>query len=125
MAESYELGKKGEELAVQMMTQQGMHIIEQRWKSHHYEIDIIAFDPNSREMVFCEVKTRATAEWGNPEEAIDWRKIKRTVRAADHYMKLNNLLYDVRFDVFAIVLPPKGEPDICQIKDAFYAPLGR
>lgn len=125
MVESYELGKKGEELAVQMMTKQGMQIVEQRWKSHHYEIDIIAFDPATREMVFCEVKTRATAEWGKPEDAIDWRKIKNTVRAADHYMKLNNYKYDVRFDVFAIVIPDKGKPDVVQIKDAFYAPIGR
>lgn len=125
MAESYELGKKGEELAVQMMTKQGMHIIEQRWKSHHYEVDIIAFDPTSNEMVFCEVKTRTTVEWGKPEDAIDWRKIKYTVRAADHYMKMTNCRYDVRFDVFAIVIPPQGKPEVTQIKDAFYAPLGR
>lgn len=125
MAESYELGKQGEELAANMMTRQGMHIIEQRWKSHHYEIDIIAFDPSTNEMVFCEVKTRRSVEWGRPEDAIDWRKIKYTVRAADHYMKMTKCTISVRFDVFAIVIPPKGEPDILQIKDAFYAPLGR
>lgn len=125
MTESYELGRRGEEIAVKMMTQQGMHVIEQRWKSHHYELDIIAFDPETKEMVFCEVKTRASTAWGRPEDAIDWRKIRNTVRAANHYMKMNNYNYSVRFDVFAIVLPPKGEPDVFQIKDAFYAPLGR
>lgn len=125
MAESYELGKKGEDLAVEKMTQQGMTIIERRWKSHHYEIDIVAFDPSTQEMVFCEVKTRATAEWGKPEDSIDWQKIKFTVRAAHHYMKMNGYAYSVRFDVFAIIIPNKGQPEINQIKDAFYAPLGR
>lgn len=121
---SYELGKEGEELATDYLRHHGMQILEQRWKDHSYEMDIIAFDPQSDEMVFVEVKTRSSGVWGRPEDAIDYKKIRRCVIAADYYMRSRNLNYPVRFDVFAIVLPNGGKAKIDYFKDAFYAPLG-
>lgn len=120
----YELGIAGEELAVQRLRQEGMQVLEQRWKDHHLELDIIAFDPNTGEMVFVEVKTRSTSRWGRPEDAIDYSKITKTVRAAHHYMLLRNVNSPARFDVFAIYIPESGKTHIDYIKDAFYAPLG-
>jgi len=101
-----------------------MQILETRWKSHHYELDIIGFDPATAEVVFVEVKTRASGSWGRPEDAIDQHKIMRTVRAANHYLCLHHIDQPARFDVFAIVLPAEGNPRINYFKDAFYAPLG-
>ena len=120
----YELGIAGEELAVLRLRQEGMVVYEQRWRDHHYELDIIAYDPETDEMVFVEVKTRASGVWGHPEEAIDRNKIMRTVRAAHYYMRLHNSDKEVRFDVFAIILPETGNPKIEYFKDAFYSPLG-
>lgn len=120
----YELGKAGEELAVERLRQEGMQVLEQRWKDHHLEIDIIAYDPTTSEMVFVEVKTRQDGRWGRPEDAIDQPKILRTVRAAHHYLRLHQSRYEARFDIFAIYLPPSGKPQVDYIKDAFYAPIG-
>lgn len=120
----YELGKAGEELAVERLQREGMQILEQRWKERHLELDIIAYDPATSEIVFVEVKTRSTARWGRPEEAIDSNKIIRTVRAAHHYLRLHSLNYESRFDVFAIYLPDSGKAQVDYIKDAYYAPLG-
>ena len=121
----YELGKAGEELACNRLREEGMQILETRWKDRAYEIDIIAFDPATDEMVFVEVKTRASGLWGRPEDAIDSRKIKRTVRAANYYLRLHDVNYSARFDVFSIVLPDSGKAHIDYFKDAFYPPLGR
>ncbi len=121
---SYELGQAGEELATERLRQEGMQILETRWKDHAYEMDVIAFDPVSNEMVFVEVKTRSSGVWGRPEDAVDRRKIMRCVRAADYYMRSRSIDYPVRFDVFAIVVPNSGKPKVDYIKDAFYAPLG-
>lgn len=120
----YELGQIGEELATERLRADGLQIIEQRWKDHSYEIDIIAFDPTTEEIVFVEVKTRSSDRWGVPEEAIDNRKIMRTVRAADHYIRSRHINYEARFDIFAIVIPPQGNPHIDYYKNAFYPPLG-
>lgn len=120
----YELGLAGEELAVEHLRQAGLQVIEQRWKERHLELDIVAFDPATSEMVFVEVKTRANSQWGRPEDAIDYNKIMRTVRAAHHYLRMHHVNNSSRFDVFAIYLPASGKPQIDYIKDAFYAPLG-
>lgn len=120
----YELGQKGEELAIERLRAEGMQILETRWKSHSYELDIIGFDPVTSEMVFVEVKTRASGSWGRPEDSIDQRKIMRTVRAANHYLLLHNIDRPSRFDVFAIVIPKEGNAHIDYYRDAFYAPLG-
>ena len=124
MTESYSLGLQGEEIAADYLRKQGYQIIEQRWKDHHMEIDIIAFDPSTAELVSIEVKTRSTDIWGNPENAVDPKKILRSVYATDFYIKLYNITYPERFDIFAIVIPSKGEPKVTHIKDAFYPPLG-
>lgn len=120
----YELGLKGEELAIERLRAEGMQILETRWKSHSYELDIIGFDPTTEEMVFVEVKTRASGSWGRPEDAIDQRKIMRTVRAANHYLLLHNIDRPSRFDIFAIVIRSDGKTHIDYFKDAFYPPLG-
>jgi len=120
---AYELGQCGEELALAHLNQLGMQILEQRWKDHAYEIDIVAFDPVSNELVIVEVKTRASGIWGRPEDAVDMPKIRRMVKAADYYARSRNIDYPIRFDVFAIIVPKSGKPKIDYYKDAFYAPL--
>ena len=56
MAKHNELGKKGEEIAAQYLSEKGYEILERNWRNRHKEIDIIAKDGN--ELVIVEVKTR-------------------------------------------------------------------
>lgn len=121
---SHNLGEQGEELAVMHLKRDGYQILEQNWKLHHYELDIVAFDPRKDEVVIIEVKTRSTNVWGDPRNAVDEKKIKRTVLAADAYLRHNHVEKDVRFDVFAIIIPSSGKPQVTHIVDAFYPPLG-
>ena len=124
MAESYELGKIGEELAVSYLQKLGYKILEQRWHDHHLEIDILAHDLETNELVSVEVKTRKSGDFGAPEDAVDTKKIRRTVYATDFYVKLHQIPLPVRFDIFSIIIPENGQPKITHIKDAFYPPLG-
>ena len=76
----------------------------------------------SEYIIFVEVKTRSSAYWGNPEEAVSATKIKRIVAAADLYLNEKNINKPARFDVIAVVIN-KGSIDIEHIEDAFFAPL--
>ena len=58
MAQHNQLGKKGEELAVQYLQEKGYTILAINWQEHKFEIDIVA--QHKHEMVFVEVKTRST-----------------------------------------------------------------
>lgn len=122
-SESYKLGIDGEEAAVSYLRNQGYEILEQRWHLHHLELDIVAIDRASGELVFVEVKTRATEEYGAPEEAVDYKKVMASVRAADAYIKQFQRPEPWRFDIIAIIGNAKNFK-IDHIKEAFYPPLG-
>lgn len=124
MSESYQLGKNGEEMAADYLRSLGYRIEAQRWRLHHLELDIVATDRETNEIVFVEVKTRTTPLYGAPEEAVDYKKIMHTVHAADAYLKQYQIELDWRFDIIAIIDDGHHEPQINHIKDAFYPPLG-
>lgn len=124
MSESYTLGKDGEQMAADYLRSLGYHIEAERWKFHHLELDLIAIDRESNEIVFVEVKTRKTPIFGTPEEAVDHKKILHTVHAADAYIKQHNIMQNWRFDIIAIIDDGKSMPKINHFKEAFYPPLG-
>ncbi|MEN9918110.1 MAG: hypothetical protein RL662_546 [Bacteroidota bacterium] len=120
MAKHNDLGKQGEDLAVQHLLQKACCIVERNAKYGKCEIDIIA--ATSEYLLFVEVKTRSTLQWGNPEEAVSATKIRRMVEAADAYLDVHDTEKPVRFDVIAIVIKD-AVVEITHIEDAFYAPL--
>ena len=116
MAAHNELGKWGEDLAVAFLQGQGYTIIERDWKSGRRDIDIIAKDETDT-IVFVEVKTRRNRLFGEPEEAIDYRKMQSLQQAINHYIKFRHLNGNVRFDIISIVGTIGTEPEINHIKD--------
>ena len=74
MATHNELGKWGEDQAVAFLQRKGYTIVERDWHSGRRDIDIIALDEENRTVVFVEVKTRRNRLFGDPEEAVDYRK---------------------------------------------------
>lgn len=122
-SESYKLGKEGEDAATAYLRRNGYEILEQRWHLHHLELDIVAIDNSTHEIVFVEVKTRTTPQYGEPEEAVDYKKVMATVRAADAYIKQMYRPEPWRFDIISII-GKEGNFRIDHIKEAFYPPLG-
>ena len=116
MAAHNELGKWGEDLAVAYLQGKGYTIIEREWKSGRRDIDIIAKDETGT-IVFVEVKTRRNHMFGEPEEAIDYRKIQSLQLAINHYIKFRHINSEVRFDIISIVGTIGSEPEINHIKD--------
>lgn len=116
MAEHNQLGKQGEEEAVKYLQKLGYTIVETNWQQHKFEIDIIAQDKN--EIVFVEVKTRSTAYFGEPEEAVTLTKQKHLIEGADFYIQEKEIDLEARFDVVAVVI--NKTTTINHFKDAFY-----
>ena len=116
MAAHNELGQWGEDLAAAYLQGKGYQIVERDWKSGHRDIDIIARD-EAGTIVFVEVKTRRNRVFGEPEEAIDYRKMQSLQQAINHYIKLHHINSQVRFDIISIVGTPGSEPEINHIKD--------
>jgi putative endonuclease len=116
MAEHNELGKLGEDLAVQYLTDKGYEILERNWRNIHKEIDIIAKEGD--DLVIVEVKARQTDEYGEPDIAVTKRKQRMLIAAANAYITRKGLDVETRFDIVSIVFKD-GEPVIEHIEDAF------
>ena len=117
MAQHNQLGKEGELLARQMLEEKGYKILETNWRHDKDEIDIVAMD--GEELVIVEVKTRSNDYFGNPEDAVDYRKEAFLIRATEAYLEENDLDCDSRFDIVSIILKD-GKPEFYHIQDAFY-----
>lgn len=96
-----ELGIFGEQLAVQFLRQKNVAILDCNFKFKKNEIDIIG-TANGKLIVY-EVKTRETAEIGEPFKAVTRNKQRQIIKVADHYVKSKNIDLDVQFDVISIV----------------------
>ena len=116
MAKHNELGKRGEEMAIQYLTEKGYEILERNWRNIHKEIDIIA--KNGECLVIVEVKARQSDEYGDPDNAVTRQKQWRLISAANAYVFQNKLDIDTRFDIISIVFHD-DEPIIEHIEDAF------
>ena len=116
MADHNDLGKLGEEIAVQYLLDKGYKILERNWYNIHKEVDIIAKD--GQDLVIVEVKTRQNNEFGDPDIAVTKRKQRMLIAAANAYIFKNSLDYNTRFDIISIVLNGDN-PEIDHIEDAF------
>lgn len=96
-----ELGQFGEELAANYLEKNGYHIVERNFRFKKNEIDIVALRNNT--LIVCEVKTRETAEIGEPYKAVTRKKQKQIIVTADYYVKSKKLFIDVQFDIISIV----------------------
>jgi putative endonuclease len=121
MAEKNETGKTGEAVARSYLEISGYTVLDTNWRFHHYELDIIA--TNGQELVVVEVKTRSSEYLISPEDAINTRKIKRIVAAADAYARMKQINLPVRFDIICLIKDKQSYTVEKHYEDAFYAPI--
>jgi putative endonuclease len=116
-AEKKEIGQRGEEMAVSFLKGLNYQILERNYRCKLGEVDIIALDNDT--LVFIEVRTRSSLDFGLPQESINRRKRHQISKVALEFMlrkKMKNI--PARFDVVAISLEP-GKEKVDHIKDAF------
>lgn len=95
------LGKTGEDVAVEYLIQNNYKIIERNFYCKTGEIDIIAL--NKEYIVFVEVKTRSSVNYGLPSEAVTKSKLDHLYKTARYYLYSRNLQNEcVRFDVVEV-----------------------
>ncbi len=125
MAKKDDLGRLGEQLAVDYLAERGYAILERNWRSGCGEIDIVALHDN--ETVFIEVKTRSSVAYGNPLDAITPAKHARLRQLVHSWLDAESASsgrivdtrgaeprgrrtgFRVRIDAIGIVLQPTRE----------------
>lgn len=124
-------GNKGEDLAVEFLRKQGFKIIERNFRMKGGEIDIVAIDPSTDSagspqagsgpdgtLVFVEVKTRTSNQFGTPLEAITYWKLKALIKSAEFYkITHKNLPEAMRIDAVTVMFDDFGEPQLELVKN--------
>ena len=115
-----ELGEAGEKLATQFLKAKGYHIIARNLQFSIGEIDIIA--QHQKTLVFIEVKTRQSAQYCHPIEAVDTKKRQKIKQMATQYYRNKKCAakgYAMRFDIITLIWPEGEQPKIEHFVDAF------
>lgn len=109
-----DFGNSGEDIAVQYLKSHGHIILKRNFYCKQGEIDIITKDKN--EIVFIEVKSRSSTEYGLPSESVTKQKIQHLYKTARYFLYKNKMLNEfVRFDVVEILIK-SGKFNINHIK---------
>ena len=116
MEQKHILGDKGERIAKDYLIEKNYLIIEKNWRHLKAEIDLIAQKDNI--IVFVEVKTRSSINFGYPESFVSEKQQKRIILAANEYIQKNDIQSEARFDIISIIIGNNG--GIKHIEDAFY-----
>ncbi|SNR24136.1 YraN family protein [Flavobacterium sp. ov086] len=121
MAEHNELGKKGENLAVEYLQENGYKILDRNWTFQKAEIDIIA--QKGSIIAIVEVKTRSSLDFGLPQDFVKPKKIQLLIKAVNAYINDREKDFEedceIRFDIIAV--HKSGETfAIEHLTDAFY-----
>jgi putative endonuclease len=111
------LGRRGEDAACDLYRRLGFRIVERNYRAGRGEIDLVVRRGDT--VVFCEVKTRRTDQWGVPAEAVDRAKQARLRKLAAAWLAERRPgCVEVRFDVVSVIV--RGDlPDVTHVPDAF------
>lgn len=108
------IGKYGEESAIKYLKKENYRIIKKNYRCKFGEIDIIAYDKNSHELVFIEVKTRTNKKFGTGINSIDIIKQKHIYKTIEYYLCIKKIdkKHIIRIDAIEIFLKKWN----CEIK---------
>ena len=117
MAEHNDTGRWGEQKAAEYLERKGYRILWRDWRDGHRDLDIVAVDAD--QLVVVEVKTRRNADYMQPEQAVDARKMRSLAVAAAKFVRTYGIEFPLRFDIVAVTGMPGSQCEISHIEDAF------
>jgi putative endonuclease len=121
MSADHALGRRGEDIAHRYLQRAGITIVARNYRmaSGAGEVDLIGWENDA--LVFVEVKSRQTEEYGSPDRAIGHQKESSLLRAAREYARHAEVPWEkVRFDVVNIVFTTP--PTVTHFRDVFGPP---
>ena len=105
MSDKIKKGNQGENLAAEFLREKGFEVVARNYRFKRSEIDLIVKRENW--LIFIEVKTRSSIDFGQPEEFVDDFKAYNIFQAAEEYIFTNDWHGHVRFDVVSVTMGEK------------------
>ncbi len=112
------VARQGEDFAAKFLQKKGYKILDRNFRKSYGELDIVAIEQKTETLVFVEVKTRTSSEFGSPFEAITPWKLKTLIKTAQFYkLSHKNLPESLRIDAIGIKINNNGEMDVDHIQN--------
>ncbi|HEX2284125.1 MAG TPA: YraN family protein [Mycobacterium sp.] len=112
-----EIGALGEQLAVEHLQASGLRVLTRNWRCRYGELDVIAADDAARIVVFVEVKTRTTDQFGGVAQAVTPQKVRRLRRLAGMWLAAQDGRWSqVRIDVVGVRIGRQQAPEITHLR---------
>lgn len=112
-----EIGALGEQLAVEHLESLGLRVLIRNWRCRYGELDVIAADDATGIVVFVEVKTRTSDQFGGVAEAVTPHKVRRLRRLAGLWLAAQNGSWaGVRIDVVGVRIGRRRTPEITHLQ---------
>jgi len=112
-----ELGALGEELAAEHLVGLGLVVLARNWRCRYGELDLIAADVSARTLLFVEVKTRTSDEFGGLAQAVTGNKVRRLRRLAGLWLAEQNASWTaIRIDVIGVQIGRHVAPEITHLE---------
>jgi putative endonuclease len=111
-----EIGAMGEQLAVDHLQSIGLRVLTRNWRCRYGELDVIAADDTTRVVVFVEVKTRTSDQFGGVAQAVTPDKVRRLRRLAGLWLAGQDGSWaEVRIDVIGVRIGRQRTPEIIHV----------
>jgi putative endonuclease len=102
-AERQRFGELGERVAERWLRRRGWRVLQRRFRNGHRDIDLVA--ERDGMVAFVEVKARRGMAFGDPVEAVHWRKQRELWRSASVWIERNGRAEErYRFDVIGVLV---------------------
>ena len=112
-----QIGALGEQLAVEHLTSLGLRVLTRNWRCRYGELDVIAADDVARIVVFVEVKTRTSDQFGGVAQAVTHEKVRRLRRLAGLWLAgQDDRWSQVRIDVVGVRIGRRQAPEITHLQ---------
>jgi putative endonuclease len=110
------VGAYGERVAERFLRDAGLVVLERNWRCPFGEIDIVARDGDC--LVVCEVKTRSSAAFGHPVEAVTAVKAGRLRVLALEWVKTRGVRpRRIRIDLVAVLRSAHGAATVTHLRN--------
>lgn len=111
------LGRDGEDIAAAHLESQGWQIVERNWRCPAGELDIVAWDEPGQALVFVEVKSRSSIAFGQPIEAISWRKLAKLRELSLLWLRSHETrVRTIRVDAVGVLMPRGAQPELTHVR---------
>jgi putative endonuclease len=111
-------GKAGERAARRHLQRRGLKFLVSNYRTPRGEIDLVFRHKDC--LIFVEVKTRSSEDWGRPAAAVDRERRQRLTRAGlDYLREIKNPRVRVRFDIVEVLMEAGEVREIRHLENSF------